>query len=113
MTAAMPQAATRWDMARSPAPRADPAQEHCAETAPRSSTWETADEADHRLAEPVVGVPGDHVTGARDIHNLGVRHKTAQFRHAFLAHHVTAVPADQQGWDDDIAGRRGEPGVFM
>lgn len=59
-----------------------------------------------------LAVPGDHVTGTGDLHDLGVRDKAAQFRHAFLAHHVAAVTTHEQRWHPDVAGG-GEPCTFI
>ena len=63
------------------------------------------EKVDDGVVEEVVAIAGDHVSRARDIDHLCVRHELQQFLRALLAEEVADPAPHEQGRQREAEGR--------
>src|SRR4051812_23066218 len=66
-------------------------------------------ERHHRVVEQIVAITGDHVAGAGNIGESGVRHELQELLRTFLAQEITHAAPHEQHRDRELVGGDAEP----
>src|SRR4051794_39303646 len=72
---------------------------------PRPSVTNLLEKRHDRVVEQIVAVARDHVAGARDVGEAGVRHELEQLLRPFLAQQVAHATTHQQHRDGELLRR--------